>query len=248
MQLDLILPAYNPEEDWQTYALERIRELSLLRPKWSIRLIVTTDGSTRGHSNRSTHELAEEMCNISPQLEQAFIFINPPNNHGKGHCLRDAITQTQDSNPEGYTLYTDWDFPFTTGSYLDTLDTLDRGADIVLPIRDTSLYMQHLGSWRKFLSRSSRIVNSLLLALPNRDTQGGIKAFNHRGRGAFLETKINRFLFDTEFIALATKKQLNILLTTSTVRPDIQMSHMSWRTLRRELHNIPRLFQARWFY
>lgn len=107
--------------------------------------------------------------------------------------------------------------------------------------------MAHLKPMRRFLSAGSRMINRLLLSLPSNDTQGGIKGFNNEGRRAFLATQVDRFLFDTEFIALATKRGLDIRLTSCHIRPGIQMSRMSWGTFLRELRNIPRLVVARWF-
>lgn len=246
-QLDIILPAYNPSEGWQSHTLSIIAELKNLRPEYRLRLIVSADGSKRGHSTKVQDELRQGMQAIEPKLEEAFIHLDYEENRGKGAALRYAVAYAQHSNPTGLTLYTDWDFPFTLGSYLDAIDALSSGAEVVLPVRDVTLYMSHLGGWRKFLSSSSRLMNRLLLNLPSSDTQGGIKAFNARGREAFLKTKISRFLFDTEFIAIATKEGLNIRLTSSTVRSGLVMSSMSWRTLKSELSNIPQLFRARWY-
>lgn len=236
-QLDLIIPAYNPSAGWQSYALERIGELQSLRPDWRFRLIVCDDGSTRGHTPEVLRELEEA-------LPDAFEHIHYTPNRGKGYALRVAVERAT----APYMMYTDWDFPFTTESYLEALDSLSYGAEVVLPVRQIERYHQHLNSTRRFLSKGSRLINRLLLALPSNDTQGGIKAFDRVGREAFLSTRINRFLFDTEFICLSTRRELDLRLTTCQIRPNIVMSAMSWTTLRQELCHIPRLFVARWFY
>lgn len=236
-RLDIVLPAYNPTKGWELYALSRIHELERLRPEWQIHLYVSADGSTRGHEREVLTTLAEGM-------QGEFTHIDYGENRGKGAALRAAVEQTVAQ----YVLYTDWDFPFTTGSYLDALDALGEGADVVLPVRDTSLYMQHLGRFRRCLSSASRLMNSTLLLLPASDTQGGIKAFSARGRSVFLKTRIKRFLFDTEFIALSVRLGVSVSLTSCSVRSGIIMSGMGLSTLRRELGNIARLFYARYFH
>lgn len=235
-QLDLILPAYNPSSSWHTYALERIKELQALRPEWQMRLIVVDDASLRGHEPEVQQALSEAMAG-------AYLHLTYPTNRGKGYAIRYAVERAT----APHVLYTDWDFPFCNASYVEALDALLEGAEVVLPVRPTEQYMAHLKPMRRFLSAGSRMINRLLLSLPSSDTQGGIKAFNNEGRRAFLATQVDRFLFDTEFIALATKRGLDIRLTSCHIRPEVQMSRMSWGTFLRELRNIPRLVVARWF-
>lgn len=234
--LDLILPAYKPQGAWHSYVLERLAELQALRPEWRIRLIVTTDGSTEGHSPEVEEALRQGF-------EGEVLYIREDINRGKGACLRRAVAQTCAE----YVLYTDWDFPFTTDTYLQALDRLAQGAELVLPVRDTESYRKQLPWVRLLLSVGSNLMNRLCFSLPSHDTQGGVKGFNHRGREVFLQTQIERFLFDTEFIALATRQGLRIALSPCYIREGIVMSAMSWRTLGSELKNIKRLFVARWF-
>lgn len=235
-RLDLILPAYKPSKGWHLYALERIRELQALRPQWDIRLLVVSDGVLDGHEEEVQEALKQGM-------QGAFLHLHYPQNRGKGYALRYAVHRST----ADYILYTDWDFPFTPESYLEALDSLSYGAEVVLPVRQLERYIRHLNPVRRFLSAGSRLMNRLLLALPSNDTQGGIKAFNKRGKDIFMSTRIDRFLFDTEFIALAVRKQADLRLTTCQVRSGIIMSKMTWATLRRELRYIPRLYMARWF-
>lgn len=244
--LDLILPAYQPEPGWTLQALKYLGELKQLRPAWSIRLITSADGSRQGHSPEEHKQLLEGMQRISPELSEPYLALDYGENRGKGAALRWAVGQSLESRPEAYVLYTDWDFPFSMGSYLDALDALSRGAEVVLPVRDTSLYRSLLRPWRRLLSSGSRLLNRLLLALPSADTQGGIKAFDPAMRSLFLKTRIDRFLCDTEFIAMATRQGRRIALTAALIRPEVQMSAMSARTLLSELPEIPRLLQARY--
>ena len=236
MQLDLVLPAYNPSAGWVDYALERIEELERLRPQWQIHLYIAPDASQKGHSPQERAQLEEAM-------QGRLTYIVYSTNRGKGYALRRAVAATL----APYVMYTDWDFPFTTESYLATLDALEAGAEVVLPLRARAEYLSHLSPIRKCLSRGSSLINTLLLALPYRDTQGGIKAFALRGREVFLATEIDRFLFDTEFIALAHRQGVEICQTECHIRPDIRLSSMSLKTLRSELRYVPRLLVARWF-
>lgn len=235
--LDLILPAYKPCIGWHKYALRRLHELHMARPEWEVRLIVVSDGSPCGHEPEVLAAFAEGM-------QGRFTHIHYLDNRGKGYALRQAVA----ASSADYILYTDWDFPFTTESYLSALDSLKDGAAVVLPVRKISEYRRHLNLRRRFFSLGSHLINCLLLGLPSKDTQGGIKAFDQRGRAVFLQTSIDRFLFDTEFIVLATRAQIDLRQTSCHVRPEIVMSSMSWSTLCQELRYIPRLFLKRWFY
>lgn len=235
MRLDWILPAYNPPEGWELEMLQRLKEVMSERPEWQIALYIATDGSVRGHSSELRNKLKQDC-------EQVFL-IDYKENKGKGFALRSAVAQCT----APYILYTDYDLPFTKDSYIAVLDALERGADVVLPQRDRKQYTDKLSPMRKILSGGSILINRLLLGLPARDTQAGLKAFNRRGADVFLSTTIERFLFDSEFIALSVRAHLNIVTTFCRIRSDIQLSSMGLQVLKSEFHNIPKLIRARWF-
>lgn len=235
-RLDFILPAYNASSGWAERVVCRIGQILEARPQIDLRLIIVPDGSSKGHE-------AEVRKQLKDFFADRLLYVDYPTNRGKGYALRAAVR----CSDAPYILYTDWDLPFTNESLLNVIDTLVQGADVVLPIRDTQAYRGVLPPMRKMLSAGSHLINRVLLSLPHTDTQAGLKGFNQKGRDAFLQTKIDRFLFDTEFIAIATKMRLEIIPTRCFVRPEIILSTMSTKTILHELGNIPDLIRARWF-
>ena len=80
-------------------------------------------------------------------------------------------------------------------------------------------------------------MNRFLLNLPVEflDTQAGLKGFNSKGREMFLKTKVDTFVFDTEFIMLSYRNKLNIKTIPLTLRPGLTFSRMGFRIMFREL-------------
>ncbi|MBK9190506.1 MAG: hypothetical protein IPM77_02840 [Crocinitomicaceae bacterium] len=76
------------------------------------------------------------------------------------------------------------------------------------------------------------------LRLPTDDSQCGIKGFNKKGADVFLDTKIDRFLFDLEFIKLASKRKLNVQIAEVELKPNIVFSKVSFKILFRESLNF----------
>jgi len=66
-----------------------------------------------------------------------------------------------------------------------------------------------------------------------------LKGFNKTGKEVFLNTKINSFLFDLEFLVLASKiRDLKISWITVEAREDITFSTVNWKTIKTELLNF----------
>ena len=98
-------------------------------------------------------------------------------------------------------------------------------------------YNAALSPFRKCLSSGVRILNRFLCGLPAdiQDTQAGLKGFNSRGKKAFLQTTVNSFVFDTEFILLAYNKKLKITPLDVQLSPDLKLSSMGLKVLLGEL-------------
>jgi hypothetical protein len=70
-----------------------------------------------------------------------------------------------------------------------------------------------------------------------------LKGMNQKGKAVFMETTINRFLVDMEFIKRATKKQeMKIEPVVVQLRPDVDFSSMGVGVLLAELKNFVRIF------
>jgi hypothetical protein len=76
-----------------------------------------------------------------------------------------------------------------------------------------------------------------------KDTQSGLKGFNQKGKEVFLKTHINSFLFDMEFVVLASRrKDLRLAKIQVHVRDGISFSQMSWKTIKQELLSFQNIF------
>lgn len=154
-------------------------------------------------------------------------------NRGKGYALRYGVKQAQSP----FVLIMDVDFPYEFENIRDVIAALQAGYEVVAG-RRTSPYFSRLPLKRKLISRSYTLCNRLLFDLPVHDTQSGLKGFNCKGKMVFLQTKINRFLVDTEFLLRASKQCLNIKVIDVHLRPHVTFSNFGLNVLHTELQNL----------
>lgn len=230
----MVLPCYNPVEGW----VEKIRytweRWLLAYPGTEFQLIVVNDGSTQQVSNETIQALQAAVPGVR--------WVDNCGNHGKGHALRTGIRTSQ----APITLFTDIDFPYTLDSIKKVYEAVASGqTDVAVGIKDADYY-SHLSKKRVRISRFLRSLSSLLLHLPVTDTQCGLKAFNAAGREVFLQTTINRYLADLEFIYLISrKKDLRLIPVEVSLRPGVVFSQVRMEVLWREGLNFLRVFFSR---
>jgi transketolase N-terminal domain/subunit len=75
------------------------------------------------------------------------------------------------------------------------------------------------------------------------DAQSGLKGFNKKGKNLFLQTSINRFLVDTEFLVLANKQKLDIAVLELNLKNGIKFSSMGWKVLIAEGKNFYKIIK-----
>ena len=239
MKTDLILPFYNPHEGWLNHLIESVAALKqTLNGRGStLRVILANDGSPK------TCYPNEALDAIRAAADE-FIFATYDVNHGKGYCLRHAVAQADGD----IQIYTDGDFPFGWQCAAEAFDRLSSGTDVVMGVRGSD-YGQALHPLRKFISKGVRRLNRFLLGLPEcyLDTQAGMKGFRGAGKQAFLDTTVDTFLFDTEFILLAWDRGLRIDTIPLSLRPGLSFSKMGWSVLFREFGHFLRIMPAHWF-
>ncbi len=224
--IDLIFPCYNPHQYWADELLTQFRNLEGLFPTIQFNAIVVNDGSTVGFSEEETVVLTDNIRNIR--------IINYNQNRGKGFAVRTGVKAS--SAP--LILYTDCDFPYDLESISKVVNELITGADIVVATRDKHYYQQ-LSFIRKCYSIFSKSLNKVILRMDFPDTQGGLKGFNRKGKEIFLQTRIDQFLFDTEFIYKASRSGgLKIVSVEAKAREEIFLSLLSAGSLIRELKNF----------
>ena len=226
LHIDLILPCYNPHSGWERSVVAHFKDLQERNNHVLFHLYIATDGSVKGYDDSTINYLKTELPGIN--------IVHYTENRGKGYALRYAVSRCTSE----YIIYTDYDFPYTDKSVDSVIQKLLEGFDVVVAERDR-IYQENLPLFRKFLSYSSHKLNKYILRLKIKDTQGGLKGFNKKGKSIFLETTIKSFLFDTEFIYKATHtKEVSISTVNALTKSGIACSNMGFKVLRNEFFNF----------
>lgn len=228
MKLAVLLPLHRPGPEWDSHIADAIRGLRERFPeeKYDLHFYLTNDGAPLElYPRECLEELDAAACG-------KFHFLPYEINRGKGYSLRHLCAL---SDAE-YTVYTDGDFPFGREPVIRAFELLLAGSEVVMG-RRTPEYAKALTPTRKILSGGIKLLNRLLLGLPRayQETQSGLKGFNAKGRELFLLTKVETFLFDTEFILLAYREKLKIDVLDIAIRPGIHLSAMGFKVMLREL-------------
>ncbi|MEG1885775.1 MAG: glycosyltransferase family 2 protein [Alistipes sp.] len=232
--LDIVLPCYNPAEDFIEVLVVMVSELEKIYPHTRIHLIVANDGSVRNFTEKEQTALLAAI----PGTE----IVNLHPNQGKGAAVRAGIARSQAE----YTIYTDIDMPYSIETMSEVIDRVMEGVDVVIAIRNRSYYSK-LTPVRKLMSHGSKWLNWLFLNIKYTDTQGGLKGLSQRAKQIMLRTTISDFLFDTEFIVLAARqKGVSITEVESTLRQEVVLSRMSLKVLFRELGHFFKIALRRW--
>lgn len=226
----VILPLYKPRGNWVDLFIQNVKEInSQIDLNISIQFIVVYDGAPDLGVVKGFHRIAEAIKNVK--------FISYPKNMGKGYALRKGISNCESD----FILITDFDFPYKKSHFPELIKNLQEGHEVVIGKRSKS-YFQSLPLKRKFISKACILLKKLFLNLPTYDTQSGIKAFNKIGKQIFLETTINRFLADTEFILRSYKHRLSIKEIDLELESYVQFSNFGLKVIKTELGNFLRLF------
>ena len=225
-EVAIVLPFYNPGSTWlNTF----VRHAKILQEELAgdakLKYIIVNDGSNDAGLDNEVLKLCNEMDNIS--------YVRYDNNEGKGYALREGVRKANCL----YTVITDIDFPYSNKNISEIISLLSRGYDVVTGIRDKS-YFNNLPFTRKIISKIFIFMNKFFFRLPVYDTQAGIKGFNERGKAVFLETKINRFLADTEFVMRAHKQKLSFSIITVHLRHGVVFSNFGSSVIFTELKNF----------
>lgn len=232
--IEIVLPCFNPPVGWHTLLLSEIAALQNRFPEYRLKVILVNDGSAKGIAQAQIDDLQSRM--------DCFAYIDLTMNKGKGYALRSGFENTG----EGIMLFTDIDFPYTTDSTAGLINKLLRDeADIIVGSRDVEYYK----NVPPFRARLSRIVKKLVqktISLPVSDTQCGLKGFNGKGKQVFLKTTINRYLFDVEFLYLASKdKSISIKTTEAKLKEGVVFSKMNLKILITEGFNFLKILAKR---
>lgn len=229
--LDIVLPCYNPADDWVERVIEGYEEIVEKLPEERIHLILVNDGSSKALAKEDIEKLEKNIA--------SFEFLDIKVNQGKGAALRSGVSKSK----ADLCVFTDIDFPYRTQSFLKVFELLKKEeADIAIGIKDRSYY-SHLPWLRIQVSKFLRFLARTFMRISITDTQCGLKGFNAKGREVFLQTTIKRYLADLEFIFLSDRrKDLTMKSVEVSLRPGIIFSKVNPRILLAEGINFLRVF------
>lgn len=198
--LSVIIPAYN-EENRIKGTLEAVYNY-LLRQDYSWEVIVVSDGS-----RDRTVEVVSEF--ISNKLE--INLIANTQNHGKGYVVRQGMLEAQGD----FRLFTDADNSTSIEQIEKILPYLtEKEYDVIIgSIEVLGAQINEQAQWyRRALGKYSKYIIRIVAGLWDiRDTQRGFKCFTAKAANdIFSRTKIDRFGFDIEVLALAKRMSYKI--------------------------------------
>ena len=228
-QLSIVLPFYNPQQGWEQNVYNTYLALKN-QLGFEPEIIVVNDGSTNQQ---------EKEIDFLNQKIVDFKALSYAANLGKGAALRFGI---KDATSERI-IFTDIDFPYTTESFLKVWNQLKTN-DIVLGVKDKTYY-QHLSKERVWISKFLRKMIGIFFRMPITDTQCGLKGFNQKGKDVFLNTTIDRYLCDLEFVykSYRIKPELHIIGQEVTLRNEVEFRKMNLKILFSEFFNFIKILK-----
>ncbi|MGD0340509.1 MAG: glycosyltransferase family 2 protein [Bacteroidales bacterium] len=226
-KLNIIIPLYNPHPSLKEHFTESLSSLEKKLIDTDFTVILVNDGSTK-----EIRQL-DEVINRFACLK----YFSYPTNMGKGYAIRYGIGKEN----ADYYFYTDVDFPFGDDVILQAYQELKRSnANLVLGVRDKN-YFRSLPVKRKIISFLLRKYSSMITGYKLTDTQAPLKGMDNRARQVLINSKINGFLFDFEFLHNSLKQHLTYRLVSLTPRQGLVFTNFSFKILKREFVNFLRL-------
>jgi glycosyltransferase involved in cell wall biosynthesis len=227
--LAIIVPLYNPHNDWFDAICDSIAGLDSILKDVEYSVVLVNDGSTAFEESYIEKLLAKT---------NKVTYLSYPVNHGKGYAIRFGLSKTQ----ADYYVYTDIDFPFGYEVIKNMHQIFtDSNTNLIIGIRDKD-YFNLLPIKRKILSIALHNINYVLTGFKVHDTQAGIKGFDNEAKKEFLSTRTNGFLFDLEFIRKCLRKRLKYSTIKIHPRPEIKFSDFRSPVIIQEFKNLIKIF------
>lgn len=229
-QLAIVLPCYNPTEGWEANLIENIHRIERAMSGVTVQVVLVNDGSSNGILPTSITSIQSKISNFS--------FFENQINQGKGATVRKGMANIE----ADFYIYTDIDFPYKTQSFIKIAKALlEEKADIVAGEKSQNYYEQ-VPRFRQLISKFLQWCTKSILRLPTADTQCGLKGFNNKGKVVFMDTKIDRYLFDLEFLLLANQqKNLKTQFLPVELREGVEFSQVGFHLLFKEGLNFLKL-------
>jgi glycosyltransferase involved in cell wall biosynthesis len=224
--LAIILPIYNPPENWEGKIIHSLNELEKELGSHSYSLVIVNDGSTKRMNNESIERIRSYHRNV--------IFLGYDQNKGKGHAVRFGLSKTE----ADFYIYTDFDFPFGYRALRATFEILIKAdANLVIGKRGKE-YFSVLPFKRRLISGALRSINYLITGFRIVDTQAGLKGLDNKAKQIFLRTHINSFIFELEFLLKCLRNRITYKFIDVTPREDIIFSDFGFNTIKKEIVNF----------
>ncbi|OGF58588.1 hypothetical protein A3B05_02170 [Candidatus Giovannonibacteria bacterium RIFCSPLOWO2_01_FULL_43_160] len=196
MYLSVIVPAYNEAEKLPK-TLKRFQEY-LFQQAYSYEIIVVNDGA-RDNTADVVRNMERDIKNLR--------FIDRKKNMGKGYTVREGMLAAYGR----IRLFADADNATDISHFDKMRPFFDKGFDAVICSRDPK---DALGAkqavaqawWKRALGNMGNLYIQWMAVPGIWDTQCGFKAFrDYAAEKIFSATKINRWAFDVEVLALAKR-------------------------------------------
>lgn len=232
--LSVIVPAFN-EEKRITTTLHAI-ETYLKKQSYTWELLVVLDGSTDGTLSR-VKQFARGRDN--------FRWMDRPDNRGKGYTVREGMLAARGQ----YRLFTDADNSTDITHFDQMLPLLHEGYDIVICSRDPKdAAGARQAVPQPFIKRLLGNLGNLfiqIVAVPGIwDTQCGFKVFSRQASmQIFSVSRIERWGFDVEALALARRSQYSIAIVPAYWIDD---PRTNVRSVRDYIESATETLQIRW--
>ncbi len=193
--ISIVLPSYNTK-NLAKNVTEVKKELEKITKNYEI--IIVNDGSTKGWE--------KELEKLKKQKNSKIKILSYNINKGKGYALKKGGMMAK--GEKIIFLYSDLDIPPKQIKLF--LDELNH-TDIVIGSKRHPNSKIHYPLFRRFMSSTYQIINSILFNLNIKDTQVGIKAFNAKILKKILpKLAIKRYVFDLELLVVANKESYKI--------------------------------------
>jgi glycosyltransferase involved in cell wall biosynthesis len=193
-RLNIVVPFYKPHPGWEDFFIESVRELEKELYEVSFSIILVNDGTT------GEIDGLEKVLNSSQKIK----YFALDTNRGKGFAIRYGISKEE----ADYYFYTDLDFPFGHEPIIRAYSLLKTsGMSLVIGIRQRA-YFKMLPIERECISYMLKWFSSVITGFRLKDTQAPMKAMDNLARKVLLETTINSFMFDFEFLLNCWRKKI----------------------------------------
>ena len=201
--LSVIVPAYN-EAGRIEKTLRRFNEYFAVQP-YTYEILVVSDGSKDG-----TPEIVDRMIKEIKNMR----LIDRKENKGKGYTVREGMLAAYGK----IRLFTDADNATDISHFEKMRPYFDKNYEVVICSRDEkdapgARQSVKQPSWKRLLGNMGNLYIQWMTVNGIWDTQCGFKAFrDFAAEKIFLNSKIDRWAFDVEALAIAKKLDYRIAI------------------------------------